>query len=81
MNIGDILQQLKAERNRLSSAIAALGALDGSKAPRRAEPTSQTTSRRRRHRMSAAGRKRISETMKARWAARRKEAKRNSKVR
>ena len=69
MDIKAILSQLKAERDRLDKAIAALEGLESS-------GTSRGRGRRRgRRRMSAAGRKRISEMMKARWAARRKATK------
>jgi hypothetical protein len=71
MNVSKLLAELRAERSHLDKAISALEGLDG--APRRAPGRR----RRRRGRMSAAGRKRISEMMKARWAARRK-AKRKS---
>jgi hypothetical protein len=82
MDIKRLLADLKGERQRVDQAIAALEALDGTGArtrfagKRAPAPTSATTTpKRRRRRMSAAGRKRISEMMKARWAARRKAAK------
>ncbi len=67
MDIRKILADLRSERDRLDQAIAAMEAIspDGSKpavtAPRR---------------MTAAGRKRISDAAKARWAEHRREASR-----
>ncbi len=69
MNLDSILSDLKAERDRLDRAIAALegaGGTSGSGPGRRGA--------RRRRTMSAAARKRISAGMKARWAARKKSA-------
>ncbi len=57
-----IVAELEAERERLEEAIAALRG-----------PTGRTPNgRRRRRRLSAAARKRISAAMKARWARRKK---------
>jgi hypothetical protein len=70
-----IVSELKAERNRLDKAIAAL---DGAKTTRAV--VSHTTSEngshasRRRHHLTAAGRKRLSMLMKKRWAEKRKKA-------
>jgi hypothetical protein len=82
MDTKKILADLKNELQRVDRAIVALAALDGVGArsrfagKRAPAPTSATTTpKRRRGRMSAAGRKKISEMMKARWAARRKQAK------
>jgi hypothetical protein len=76
MNLRTTLSELRSERQRLDRAISALEALDGTganeKAPRTSQPVTRKPSKRRR--MSAAGRKRISDMMKARWAARRKAA-------
>ena len=80
MDLQSILAQLKSERDRLSSAIAALeGAGSGQR--RRGRPpgsgaaaSASKGGRRRRH-MSAAARKRISEMMKQRWAERKRKAK------
>ena len=68
MNIHRILKELRAERDRLDQAIAALkavGSRGGSVAAAKAKPQ---------QRLSAAGRRRISEAMKKRWAERRKKA-------
>jgi hypothetical protein len=65
MNITALLSQLRAERDRIDQAIAALQALDGtgqSAAPPKA-------ARRGRRKMSAAARKRIAAAQKKRWAA------------
>jgi hypothetical protein len=70
----EILKELKAERNRLDRAIAALDKANTTEATVATdEPASNGASApRKRHRMSAAGRKRISVMMKKRWAERRK---------
>lgn len=67
MNIQNLVSDLKAERNRLDQAIAALEG--GRSSNRRGRPPklASTTGRPRRH-MSAAARKRISAAMKQRWA-------------
>jgi hypothetical protein len=82
MEIDRMLAELRAERNRLDRAITALEALDGTGArtttlERRARPTATadqpaTKQPPARRRMSAAGRKRISEAAKKMWAERRK---------
>jgi hypothetical protein len=72
-----IVSELKAERNRLARAIAAL---DGTNSTRVAvAATNQSSSNgarapRKRHRLTAAGRKRLSMLMKERWAERRKKS-------
>lgn len=69
MNIQQIVAELKAERDRLDRAIAAVNYL--STRPRRGRPpkTAQNSARpkRRRH-MSAAGRRKLSRLLKQRWA-------------
>ena len=74
MDTQEIVKELKAERNRLDHAIAALdGANTTEAAMATDEPASNGTPapRELRH-MSAATRKRLSMTMKKRWAERRK---------
>ncbi len=81
MDLQNILNDLKKERERLDRAITALeGPGDG---PRRrgrpagsggGSPSAPSGGRPRRH-MSAAARKRISEMMKKRWAERKRKAK------
>jgi hypothetical protein len=86
MDVSQILEQLRSERNRLDGAIQALEGLNTGRVRRgpgrpagvaRAaqQQSSATTGKRRgpRH-MSAAARKRISEMMKKRWAERRRNA-------
>jgi hypothetical protein len=67
MNIDSILSDLRAERDRLDHAIAALEG-STSKRGRPASTSSAFPTRRRRH-MSAAARARISKAMKLRWAS------------
>ena len=63
MDTKQILSQLHAERNRIDRAIAAIEGIhsDGG--------SPAAPGKRRRSRMSAAGRKRLSELMKKRWAS------------
>jgi hypothetical protein len=75
MDTQEIVKELKAERARLDRAIAAL---DGANTSRAAVGTQGPASKgasatRKRHHLTAAGRKRLSMLMKQRWAARRKE--------
>src|SRR5438874_10385842 len=67
MNVSAIVSQLKAERDRLDKAIAALNGIGG---------TRQTAIRGRR-RMSAEARRRISAAAKKRWAAWKAEGKKH----
>ncbi len=64
MDIDRILEELKAERDRVSRAIEALGASSG--------PAQRRRGRRGKRRLSAEGRRRISEAAKRRWALARK---------
>jgi hypothetical protein len=73
MDTKSILADLRTELNRLNQAIAALESLDGTEtAPTPAAKAVPKQSKRRG--LTPAGRRRISEMMKARWAARRKQA-------
>ena len=78
MNIQLILTDLHRERNRLDQAIAALEGLSSRPAGRRGRPpgAKQAKSARTRKRsgITAAGRRRLSEMMKKRWAERKKKA-------
>lgn len=76
MDTKSILVQLKAERDRISQAIAALETLDSTENNSRdiASAPKAPVARGRR-KMSPAARKRISEMMKQRWAERKKKAK------
>ncbi len=77
MDTRKILSDLRAERDRLTQAIAALESLDRTPGRgRRAKTAAPAAKRRRgRRRLSAATRKRMSEMMKARWAERKKKGK------
>jgi hypothetical protein len=82
MNIADIVDQLKTERDRLDAAINAIETIGGmgSAAPRRGRlpgSKNRTTMGKptQRRRLSAEARKRIAEAQRKRWAAVR--AKRN----
>lgn len=71
MNIERIVSDLKKERDRLNSAIAAL---EGTKL-RAARRASKGNGRRKRTRkLTPEGRKRLSEMMKKRWAEAKKKA-------
>lgn len=70
MNFEQILAELKSEREQIDCAIAALNGI--STKPKRGRPPEaiQTLLKPKgAHRMSAAGRKRISQAAKLRWAA------------
>ena len=76
MDTQRIVSELKAERNRLDKAIAAL---DGASATRpsvaqKASFMDGARASRKRHHLTAAGRKRLSVLMKKRWAEKRKKA-------
>lgn len=74
MNLEQILSELRGERDRLARVINSLlegaGEAIAAVTPGKRGPAPG----RKRRGMSAAGRKRISEAMKARWAARKKPA-------
>ena len=77
MDIYPILTDLKAERNRIDQAIAALESLDGTAtAPSRATTSAakDASIQAKKRGLTPAGRRRLSAMMKARWAARRKQA-------
>ena len=75
MNTQRIVSELKAERNRLDKAIAALdGANTGGAVAGNANSRKAAQAPRKRHHLTAAGRKRLSMLMKKRWAERRKKA-------
>ena len=71
MDIQSIVTQLRQEASRIEHAIAALVGLD-SQPVRRGRPRKRSQAQpakvKKSHRMSAAGRKRISAAMKQRWA-------------
>ena len=70
MNIDRILSDLRAEKDRIERAIAAL---EGGGTARRGRPVGSTN--RRKRRLTPEGRRRLSEMMKKRWAERRKQKK------
>ncbi len=77
MNIEQIVAELKSERDQIARAISAIESLN-SNGRRRGRPPGSTNApkkRGRRRGMSAAGRKRISQAAKLRWAAWRKRKK------
>ena len=65
MNLGKMLAELKSERDRITHAIALLAKIKSIKKKR-------TAIRARRGGMTPAGRRRLSEAMKKRWAEKRK---------
>jgi hypothetical protein len=73
LDTGRIVAELKRERDRLSRAIAALdGQALESAARTSAVPHRDTRSKRKGDRLTPAGRRRLSQLMKKRWAERRK---------
>jgi len=74
MNLGQIVSELKKERDDLSRAIAALEGIGGKQTQASKISGKRSTakiSKKGRRGISAAGRKRISEAMKKRWQERR----------
>jgi hypothetical protein len=73
MNLGQIVSELKKERDDLSRAIAALEGIGGrqSQASKISVKPTTKNSKSGHSGISAAGRKRISEAMKKRWQERR----------
>jgi hypothetical protein len=68
-----IVSELKAERNRLDKAIAALDGTNSTRAvATNVSAKNDTAPARKRHHLTAAGRKRLSMLMKKRWAEKRK---------
>jgi hypothetical protein len=68
-----IVSELKAERNRLDKAIAALDGANSARAvATNVSAKNDAAPARKRHRLTAAGRKRLSMLMKKRWAGKRK---------
>jgi hypothetical protein len=74
VNRDQILRELQEERERLTRAIEALGGSSGATRTYKAAST-QSKAKNRSHGITAAGRRRLSELMKKRWAERRKAAK------
>jgi hypothetical protein len=74
LDIQTIVKELKRERDRLSTAIAALEGTDLALTPRKSSAASNlaATPRKKRRRLTPEGRKRLSDMMKKRWAERKK---------
>ena len=76
MTIATIVTELKAERDRINHAISALeGTSSNEGAYSSTRSQAKATAPKRSGGITAAGRKRISEMMKKRWAERRKKSK------
>jgi hypothetical protein len=75
VNIAGIVSELKAERSRIDGAISALEGLSSNGAANTRTPKrAQVATMQKSGGLTAAGRKRLSELMKKRWAERRKKA-------
>ena len=72
MDLQRIVSELKRERDRIDRAIAALNGEDVAAKPRKTTSTRRVVRKTPKRLLSAEGRKRISEAMKKRWAARRR---------
>jgi hypothetical protein len=68
VNINRILGELKAERNRIESAISAIEGLNSTGHRRVGRPPRAARKARRRGRMSVAARRKLSRLLKQRWA-------------
>jgi len=68
MDTNRILADLRAERDRIDRAIAVIGGLNSTGARRAGRPSMAAATRRRRGRMSAAARSKLSRLLKQRWA-------------
>jgi len=81
LDIRAIVKELKRERDRLSRAIGALEDTDSSAAPRRLSSTVNFPDPppEKVNRLTPAGRKRLSDMMKKRWAEKRKRNSRGGK--
>lgn len=68
MDVNSILAELRAERDRIERAIAAMEGLNSTGRRTVARTGKATAGRNKRGRMSAAGRRKLSRLMKQRWA-------------
>jgi hypothetical protein len=68
MDTDRMLGELRAERDRISSAIAALEGLTSTGRRMKARAPKATAGRKKRRRMSDAARRKLSRLMKQRWA-------------
>ncbi|HYL60356.1 MAG TPA: hypothetical protein VEU51_15920 [Candidatus Acidoferrales bacterium] len=72
MDLSSIVADLRKERDRLGRAIEALLGIAPAKRGRKAKGAKVGGKRKKRKGLTAAGRKRLSDLMKKRWAERRK---------
>ncbi len=75
MDLEKIVAEPEEERDRLNQAIAVLKQRNSPANPRKTAGNSRGSVARQGRRLTAAGRKRLSELMKKRWAERRRKAK------
>jgi len=68
MDTNKILAELRAERGRIDQAIMAIEAVNGGGRPKAGRPPGAARKARRRGRMSAAARRKLSRLLKQRWA-------------
>jgi hypothetical protein len=74
LDLARIVSELKSERDRISRAIALLENESTRTTRRVATPIKMAPSKKRRRGLTPAGRKRLSEAMKKRWADRKKKS-------
>ena len=75
MDIERIVAELEQERDRINQAISSLKRVNSAGSARKIAAANGRSERKRNGGMSAAARKRLSQTMKKRWAEKRKKAK------
>jgi hypothetical protein len=76
MNLDSTIKELDAEIAKLQHARSLIAGIDNVSKPKRGRPKGSTNAAPKKSRtITAAGRKKISDAMKARWAARRKTTK------
>jgi len=72
LDVEKIIADLKSERDRIGRAIDALSGSAPRRGPAKMAASAPANTGKKRGRLTAAGRKRLSEAMKRRWAERRK---------
>jgi hypothetical protein len=80
MDTNRILAELRAERDRIDRAISAIDGLNSTGRRKAVRPPKAGATRRRRGRMSAAGRRKLSRLMKQRWASGKMKGRRKAKA-
>lgn len=83
MDTRKILAELKSERDRINAAIAALEALEGRASAGTARVAAKSATPKpavKKRKLTPAGRRRLSENMKRRWAERKKAAAKANKA-